>query len=211
MQIVLNKEDTLEVKILTLYDAYVSQVESQPFQVMRDQPLVGDKLRSRLLFLLILAGFYLFLPIRELGNLVFAIFTGNSYSFNLLWHFVPDVEVHLSASTPKLEILSILSGPIATLSVGYLLLLAKIGRRLPLPITLFAAIVSYLCLILDPAYFGFAGLFSHGGEPDDLEINGLSRSVTIPIAIIIFVLNLYLVKKLLIPHLRNMLSEKVGE
>ena len=168
-------------------------------------------MRSRLLLLLVLAGFYLFVALRELGNLVFAIFTGNSYSFNLLRHIIPEVEVGLSAATPRLEIMSILSGPIATLSVGYLLLLAKISRKLPLPIKLLATILCYLCLILDPAYFGFAGLLFQGGEPDDLEINGLSKSITIPIAIIIFFLNLYLVRKLLIPHLRQILSEKSSE
>lgn len=165
-------------------------------------------MRSRFLLPIALVGFYLFILFREVGNLLFALATGNSYSVRLLWHFIPDFQVMIASTTPKLEILKTLSGPIFTLSIGYGFLLTGIGRKPGFPIALLVAMLTYLCLILDPVYFGLAGLLSKGGEPEQLALNGLSKSITSPIAIIILVFNIYLIRRLLIPDLRAMLSEE---
>lgn len=164
------------------------------------------KLKPRLIMPLTMACFYLFALIREMGTLIYAWITGTPYSIGLLWSFLLDIEVVEPLTSVRLEILRVLSGPLATLSVGYGLLFLVARSKASFPLAVFAAVLSYLCLILDPAYFGLAGLLAEGGEPDQLALNGLSKSVTAPMAIIILVINVFLIRKLLMPHLRRLLS-----
>lgn len=165
-------------------------------------------MRSRLTLPALLIAFYLYLLVRELGHLVSRLALGLSAQVTFAYGLIPSVDISLSTaelSRSELTML-VLSGPFATLIVGYLIL-SSIRWRKTLPYSILGLIlglVCYLCLVLDPIYFATVTITRLGGEPEMLTrwtgISDLSLTVA---AVAILVVNLFALRLVVIPALRR--------
>lgn len=164
--------------------------------------------RSPLALLSALGAVYLYLIIRQLGRLLGAIALGVPVRNLVLYKILPAFDIAPGAQdlAPAAFAAVLLMAPLLALVVGYVLLL--VGRRtlarLPSGLRFPLCLVSYLCLIIDPAYYGVVPLFRLGGEPELVaRVLGVSQTwIALP-AMAILGLNVILARRILVPAIKG--------
>lgn len=160
-----------------------------------------------LIVVIVVISLAIYALVRELGHLLACAILGIPFEWVLRYGFLPSVRTPAEAALLSGRSLAVilLSGPIAALIVGYVLLYAiarRPGRSASL--RLLGAITCFACLIFDPVYYSVVPLFRLGGEPESLAALagvGVSR-IEIP-ALILLVLNVILARKVLTPAARK--------
>jgi hypothetical protein len=164
--------------------------------------------RNPLALLCALGAVYIYLIIRQAGRLLGAVLLGVPAKSVVLYKVLPAFDVAPSAAeiAPSGLAALILMAPLLALVVGYVLLIAvrRASERLPYGLRLLVCLVSYLCLIIDPAYYGVVPLLRLGGEPEFVaRVLGDSQVIIALPAIVILGLNVILARRILVPAIKG--------
>ena len=149
-----------------------------------------------------------YLVIRELGHLIACSALGIPFSIVVKSGFLPTIAATVEPTdlTTTAQAWLIMSGPIAGLLVGYVLLVLIARRRSPASVfvRLLAAMTCYLTLILDPIYYTIIPIFSLGGEPERLaNLLGVPISKVQMIAIVLLLTNSILSRRIAVPFFKG--------
>jgi hypothetical protein len=171
--------------------------------------------RSPLAVLAFLVSGVIYLLVREVGHFVALALLGLPIFATLRYRFLPAVEV--GAGILSIPVGSaawiIASAPLATLGLGYVLLvlIARRGLRGGRFLGTIGAFTCYLTLTLDPIYYAAIPLFSPGGEPEKLAyLLGISTGrLEIP-ALLVLALNIVVARRVVVPRLRAISGDTSG-
>jgi hypothetical protein len=164
--------------------------------------------RNPLVILAALGSFYAYYLMREAGHLIAGLMIGREVRALFMYRIIPRIAVDLQASRPTVreQALVIVSGPLAALVLGYILLvlIVRWGRTLHRSMHLLLGFACYLCLVLDPIYYAVIPLLRLGGEPQSLAaLLGYSVPAMIAIAVGLLILNIALVRRKVVPLIRR--------
>ncbi len=168
--------------------------------------------RSRVLMPLLIVGcIYLYSMIREAGRLLGCVIVGNDFVVEMRnpWIFGLKVTFHQTTQYPTGMAFATLGGPLLVIVMGYLLvlLLTRYRSMLPKGISLLVCLAAYINLVLDPIYYAFIPLGRLGGEPRQVAQSlGISIGLLQVVAIALLALNIYIIKRKVIPILKETLA-----
>jgi hypothetical protein len=163
--------------------------------------------RKPLALLSILGAGYAYLLIRQMGKVLAATALGMPVDPGMIYGFLPDFQVSYPGDAPTYgHAILMLAGPGLALLTGYFFLWVvwHHRERIPSGLRLLTGLISYLGLILDPAYYALIPLLRLGGEPEILaRATGVSPIAIVLPAMVVLGLNVMLAKRHLIPAIRG--------
>lgn len=163
--------------------------------------------KKALAVLMVPIAVMLYAILREAGHLAACLVLGVPVSGFLKYGFVPAVHIPAEAAMLTNRSLAVitLSGPVAALLAGYILLYAISRRQSKAsPLLLLAGITCYACVTFDSIYYSAIPLFGLGGEPETLALaTGLAMSRIQVAALVLLVLNAILTRRVVMPVLRG--------